>query len=153
MNASVAQLWNRYRAINPDAPANVPISFHFCDNEKDADLCADLVARGIKRATAPSVAELELAGDPMPQVGDYAIVTDWTGNAVAVIRTTAVETKRFADVDADFARAEGEGDLTLKWWREAHHAYYSSVLAGTDYTVDDDLEVICERFDLVLKAD
>ncbi|MBO9580656.1 MAG: ASCH domain-containing protein [Sphingobium sp.] len=152
MNISVIRLWDRYRAINRDAPAGVPNSFHFCDNQEDADLCATLVVMGQKRATAPSVAELELAGDPIPQVGDYSIVTDWAGKAVAVIRTASVEIRRFGDVDEDFARAEGEGDLTLDWWRTAHQAYYESVLAGSRHIVDAGLEIVCERFELVLQV-
>lgn len=152
MNSSVIRLWDQYRAINRDAPADVPISFHFCDNQKDADLCAALVVSGQKCASAPSVAELELAGDSIPQAGDHAIVTDWAGNAVAVIRTVSVEITRFGEVDEDFARAEGEGDLTLEWWRTAHQAYYESVLAGSRHIVNADLEIVCERFELVLAA-
>lgn len=45
------------------------MNFHFCDNQKDADICAQLVASGRKRATAPSVAEFELAGDVPPLAG------------------------------------------------------------------------------------
>ena len=152
MNTSVIRLWDRYRAINRNAPAELPSSFHFCDNREDADICATLVVTGQKRATAPSVAELELTGDPIPQVGDYSIVTDWAGKAVAVIRTASVEIRRFGDVDEDFARAEGEGDSTLDWWKTAHQAYYESVLAGSGYIVDANLEIICERFELVFKA-
>lgn len=152
MNSSAIRLWDQYRAINRDAPADVPISFHFCDNQKDADLCAALVVSGQKRASAPSVAELKLAGDSIPQVGDYAIVTGWAGNAVAVIRTVSAEITRFGEVDEEFARAEGEGDLTLEWWRTAHQAYYESVLAGSQHIVNADLEIVCERFELVLAA-
>lgn len=149
MNKSVVRLWERYCAINRNAPAAVPDSFHFCANREDANICAALVVMGQKRATAPSLAELELTGEPVPQVGDYAIVTDWAGNAVAVIRTASVEIRRLGDVDEDFARAEGEGDLTLDWWRTAHQAYYESVLAGSGYIVDANLEIVCERFERV----
>ena len=152
MTSSATRLWDRYRAINPDAPADTPRSFHFCDNQVDADLCANLVAIGQKRATATSIAELELAGDPIPRVGDYWIVTDWAGNAVALIRTASVETKRFGEIDEEFARTEGEGDLSLEWWRAAHQRYYENVLAGSQFTVDGDLEIVCERFTLVLVA-
>lgn len=152
MRSSAAQLWDRYRAINPHAPVAVPNSFHFCDNQEDADICANLVASGRKRATAPSVAELTLAGDPMPRVGDYSIVTDWKGTAVAVIRTVSVETRRFGEIDKEFAQTEGEGDLTLEWWRAAHQKYYERVLSGSNVTVDANLEIVCERFAVVLKA-
>lgn len=152
MNSSVLRLWDRYRQVNLDAPADAPDHFHFCDNQQDADVCANLVASGHKRATAPAVAELEIAGDAPPQVGEYSIITDWAGNAVAVIRTVSVETRRFGDIDEEFARAEGEGDLTLEWWRAAHQIYYANVLAGSRFTVNEDLEIICHRFELVLKA-
>lgn len=121
--------------------------FHFCDNEADADLCAELVLAGRKRATAPCLAELELAGEAIPRPGDLAVVTNWAGEAQAIIRTSAVEIKRFADVDEDFARAEGEGDGTLAWWREAHRAYYQRVLAGSGHAAGDDLEIVCEHFE------
>jgi uncharacterized protein YhfF len=107
---------------------------------------------GQKRATAASVAELDLTGVPIPQAGDYSIITDWVGNAVAVIRTASVEIRRFGEVDEDFARAEGEGDLTLDWWRAAHQAYYERVLAGSGYIVDPSLDIVCERFELVFKV-
>lgn len=152
MNSSVERLWERFRALHHDAPAEAPISFHFCDNQSDADLCAKLVLARKKMASAPSVAELQLAGDPIPQVGDYAVITDWAGNAAAIIRTTSVEIKRFAEVDEEFARAEGEGDLTLEWWRTAHRSYYETVLAGSHHVVDADLEVVCERFELVFEV-
>lgn len=148
MHPSVIQLWNVYRAANPVAPAESPISFHFCDNQADADLCAELVVMERKRATAISLAEL--AGDPIPRPGDYAIVTNWAGEAKAIIRTTSVEIRRFCEVDAIFAQDEGEGDLTLEWWRTAHEAYYRRVLAGSPYIVNDDLEIACERFELLL---
>lgn len=152
MTSSAVRLWDRYRAINSEARADTPNSFHFCDNQRDADLCATLVATGQKRATAPSVAELELAGDPAPRVGDYSIVTDWEGHAIAVIRTVSVEIRRFGEIDEAFARLEGEGDLTLEWWRAAHQSYYENVLAGSHYKVDADLKIVCETFEVVLKA-
>lgn len=150
MNPSVSALWQRYRLADPSAPAEAQAVYHFCDNQEDADGCADLVVAGRKCATATSLAELERDNIPMPKAGDYAVITGWSGDARAVIRTTSVDIRRFGDVDADFARTEGEGDLTLEWWRTAHRAYYERVLAGSDYAVDDDLLIACERFEVVL---
>lgn len=152
MHPSVPELWRRYREIASDAPAEIPAVFHFCDNREDADICADLVVQGRKRATACSLAEVELAGQPVPQPGDLAIVTDWDGRARAVIRTKTVEIRAFIEVDADFATEEGEGDLTLNWWRTAHRAYFERVLAGSRHKADDGLLIACERFEVVLAA-
>jgi len=152
MNPSASALWQRYRLTEPSAPTEMPIVFHFCDNQKDADTCAELVVAERKRATASSLAELELAGLPAPITGDYAVITDWSGEARAVIRTTSVEIRKFGDVDEAFAREEGEGDLTLEWWRSAHRAYYERVLAESAYRIDDDLQIACERFEVVMRA-
>ena len=91
-------------------------------------------------------------GDPVPQPGDFAIVTDWNGEAKAVIRTHTVDIRKFHEVDAAFAYAEGEDDRSLAWWRDAHRAYYRRALAGSGCRVDDDLEIACEYFDLVFSA-
>ena len=149
MHPSMTELWARYRYVNADAPTEAPAAFHFCDNRQDADTCLALVLEGRKRATASSLAELQLAGVPVPQPGEFSIVTNWAGEARAIIRTTSVEIRRFAEVDEAFARTEGEGDGTLAWWRTAHRAYFERVLAGSGHVVDDDLEIACERFELV----
>lgn len=67
----------------------MPISF--CDNEIDADECAELVEKGIKRATATSLWWFEKNNESLPKVGDQYIVTDWSGNAKAIIETTKIE--------------------------------------------------------------
>ncbi|MEP5939212.1 MAG: ASCH domain-containing protein [Erythrobacter sp.] len=149
MAHSPASLWALYRSENSDAPEAPIASYHFCDNAEDAATCLQLVLDGQKRATACSLKELELCGDPVPQAGDLNVVTDFAGDAHAIIRTTSVELKKFSEVDAEFARAEGEGDLSLEWWRDAHRAYFTRVLAGTDIAVDDDLMIACERFEVV----
>ncbi|MBR3158780.1 MAG: ASCH domain-containing protein [Atopobiaceae bacterium] len=53
-------------------------------------------------------------GEPIPQVGDYSVITDSTGNAVCVIRTTSVHLSPFAQVSADHAYKEAEGDRSLE---------------------------------------
>lgn len=150
MTPPAQALWQTYRAQNPDAPELPYESFHFCDNEADADICADLVVRDIKRATAASVAELELIGMRHAVVGDLSVVTRWNGEAVAIIRTSHVEIRRLDDVDEAFAAREGEGDGTLKWWRAAHEDYYRRVLAGSGTEVNGDLLIVCEHFERVL---
>lgn len=152
MSLSVDQLWQSFCDQCEDAPSQPPISFHFCDNPADAATCLDLVLKGRKRATASSLAELERSNDPVPEPGDLAIVTDWDGTAHAVIRTTRVDIVPFGKVTEDFARAEGEGDLTLAWWRDAHRAYYERVLDGSGVTVDDTLPIACEHFEVIFSA-
>jgi uncharacterized protein YhfF len=88
MHSSVEMLWDRYRAVDSEVPAEVPIAYRFCDNPEDAEVCLALVLAGRKCATAASLAELHLQGDAIPKPGDFAIVTDWEGIARAVIALT-----------------------------------------------------------------
>ena len=149
MDSRSSEFWRQFRSLNPAAPNTPAAAYHFCDNETDAETCLQLVLAGKKRATAASLKEYELAGDTLPVVGEFSVVTDFSGTPRAVIETTRMEIVRFGDVNEQFARDEGEGDLSLDWWRNAHRAYFTRVLSGTSTIVDDDLMIACEHFRLV----
>jgi uncharacterized protein YhfF len=61
-----------------------------------------------------------------------------------VIETTEVTYRRFNEVDASFARDEGEGDRSLAYWRDAHRAYFGRLGRSSE-----DMKLTCERFRLV----
>ena len=145
---SVLRLWRAYCTATDRAPATpCPPAWHFCDNEADANELAALVCAGVKRATTPSVWELEAAGCPLPEPGDLNIVTTWDGIAQCIIRTTDVEVVSFDAVTAAHAAGEGEGDGSLAYWRRTHWAYYQRVLADTPHTPSPDMPVVCEHFE------
>ena len=58
-------------------------------------------------------------------MGGRWVVEDGQGRSRAVLKTVALTQQRFDQVDADFAAAEGEGDLTLVHWRDAHRGYFT----------------------------
>lgn len=148
---SVIALWERYRLTNPQVALDPPPAEHFCDNEEGADNCASLIITGRKRATASALMEYELSGNPIPEPGKLVIVTDWFGEAKALIRTKRVTIYRFADVPASFAALEGEGDGSLAWWRDEHRSFWNRTATGTG-GVQDDLAVVCEEFEVLLIA-
>lgn len=57
----------------------------------------------------------------------------------------------FDEVDAAFAAAEGEDDLSLEAWRNGHAAYFARVLARRGLPIEHlgDLPIVLERFDLL----
>jgi uncharacterized protein YhfF len=103
-----------------------------------------LVRDGPKRATA-SLRSAYADGEPMPRAGELSVILNGDGGPLCVIRTTRVEIRRFADVDEEFAWAEGEGDRSLAYWREAHVRFFTT--CGTP--PQDDTEVVLERFELL----
>ena len=151
---SVTRMWHDYlRSIHQDTQsAPPPACCQFSDNPAEVDALAQLVLDGVKRATAPSVWELEAIGEPLPAVGDLQVVTDWAGEAVCVIRTVATEIVPYCDVSAAFAAREGEGDRSLRFWREAHWGYYTRVLAPFGKAPTDDMPIVCEDFERVFPA-
>jgi uncharacterized protein YhfF len=81
---------------------------------------ASLVAQRQKTATAGLLWAWEADDGGPPKEGQIYIVHNWEGMPIAVIENTRVSIVPFNLVDAQFAREEGEGDLSLAWWRRVH---------------------------------
>ncbi|HET7341209.1 MAG TPA: nitrilase-related carbon-nitrogen hydrolase [Methylomirabilota bacterium] len=144
--------WRRYLATLPAEHPHRgarPDAFAFGDSTALADELAALVQAGRKRATASLPVEFTSEGLPLPEAGDLSVVTRADGMPVAIIELTDVRTVAFDTVDAEFAAAEGEGDGTLAWWRDAHRRYFGRVCARTGGALDGTTPVICQRFRLV----
>jgi len=147
----VGDFWQAFCAARPDL-ADTDTSYsawHFCDNPADADQLADLVAAGRKRATAGALWSYEAEDEPLPEVGDLSVITDWSGAPRCVIRTTEVEVVPFGEVTAEFAATEGEGDSSLGYWRAVHERAFTRELAELNRAFDPAMPVVCERFEVV----
>lgn len=148
--ASVESLWKDFHQKHPTTTeAATPLSFYFCDNKKDADECADLVIQGVKQATATSLWWFEKNNEALPKVGDQYVVTDWDGQAKAVIETTKVEQVPYNQVTAEFAATEGEGDKSLAYWKKVHKAYYSREMEPAGDAFSEDMIIVCEYFKVI----
>jgi uncharacterized protein YhfF len=124
-------------------------AFSFGDNESLANELAELVLRGVKRATAGSLWALQAEGKRPPKRGDLSIVTNWGGQPLCVIETEAVQIVPFFEVTAEFAATEGEGDLSLSYWRAAHTEFFTRECSRIGRTFEQTMPVVCERFRVV----
>jgi uncharacterized protein YhfF len=148
--AHLAPFWSAFLAATGRPPAT-PLyeATHFGDNEALATSLADLVRRGEKTATASLVWETETDGRRPPRAGDLSVVTSWQGRPLCVLETAMIEIHAFEDVGAEFAAAEGEGDRSLAFWREAHWNYFGRVCARLRRERSPRMPVVCERFRVV----
>ncbi|PTU32653.1 ASCH domain-containing protein [Stenotrophobium rhamnosiphilum] len=121
----------------------------FGDNKQLADDLGNLVLRGIKRATAGSLASYEDQGIHVPRAGDLSIVTDWSGKPLCIIETQVVEVVPYNEVTAEFAAVEGEGDGSLAFWREAHKQYFERECVQAGRIFGEDMLLACEQFKVV----
>ncbi|WP_174803965.1 ASCH domain-containing protein [Martelella limonii] len=120
------------------------VQFAFGDTPALKDALLALVLSGKKTATCTALRDIKDAHEPMPKVGRRDVVLDGAGKPAAVIETTEVDICRFDEVGEDFARDEGEGDLSLEHWRESHETYFAR-----NGGFSPDMELVCERFRLV----
>jgi len=154
ISANLQHFWNAFASASgePDDSRFLE-AFTFGDSESLADELSELVLRGTKRATAASLWVLEVEGGRPPKPGDLSIVINWSGRPLCVIETEAVQIVPFCDVTAEFAAIEGEGDLSLSFWRAGHTEFFTRECNRIGRTFEQTMPVVCERFRVVYQPD
>ena len=56
------------------------------------------------------------------------------------------------EVPEEFAATEGEGDGSLRYWREAHWEYFGRECERIGRARDLKMPVVCERFEVVFRG-
>jgi uncharacterized protein YhfF len=150
MSKSASDLWTQFRASEPGVdPATTYQVWYFGNTREMAGDLAGLVLSGAKTATASAVEMNRIQPENAPQHDGYSVVTDFDGHPLCVIRTTEIRHIPFVDVDADFAAAEGEGDLSLEYWRRVHWDYFTREAEQFGFEFNERSLVCCERFKLL----
>lgn len=139
-------MWNHYTALHPEASN---LSYEAWSYGDAPDVLAGLTLRGVKTATASAHALYLLENEPLPSVGDMSVVLDSRGEAVCVIRNTAVTVIPFDRVGEDHARREGEGDRSLAYWRQVHERFFRREYEQAGLPYAHDIAVVCEEFEVV----
>lgn len=153
-NKSIITMWHHYLAtINESIEATEKTyeAWSFCSGGKIGDQLATLVLEGKKKATASlyCLYELEAEEDEIPKVGDLSIILDGNDVAKCVIETKDVQLVPFNQVTENFAAAEGEGDLSLEYWKTEHQKYFTEELKEYGKSFDENMLVVCESFEVV----
>ena len=122
---------------------------YFCADEHNANLCADLISKGQKKATCSLKHWYESDDEPMPHVGHLMVVTDWSGEPICIVVIDSVKECKYSDVSDEFAYLEGEGDRTLAWWRKAHWDFFVKECAELNIESCEDMMLFLEQFHVV----
>lgn len=147
IGADASDRGSTYDERMPEA-SDLPVSEYAFPGPLRDQLVAAIV-RGEKTSTTSLVVQYE--AEPLPAVGDRAVVIDSGGAPVCIEEITQVRVVRLADVDLDHAIAEGEGFTTVAEWRTGHEEFWHSPefreeMGNADFTVDDDTQVVLVRF-------
>ena len=143
-----------WQAFISTLPRSIPVPNHyrvwyFGNSEEMALELGMLVKEGVKTATCSLLWEHEFGGDPLPNIGEYSIITDWQGHPMCIIQTTDVSITPFDEVDENFAFEEGEGDRSLAYWRETHWRFFGRLCESMGSLASSFMPLVCERFHLV----
>ena len=111
-------------------------TFKFGDSAGLADRLAALVVAGVKTGTCSAA----VIG-PDAEIGERQICMNSANTPVCEIETLKLQTLSFEAVTPEMAALEGEGDLSYRYWREAHISYFQR-----EGTWAADMDVIFETF-------
>jgi 5-formyltetrahydrofolate cyclo-ligase len=120
-------------------------------NETNAEELLLLYLQGKKTAGSGLVRDYEMAGDDLPKLGNYWIILDSKEKPRCIVKTIKVVTHAFKDVPEEVAKAEGEGDLSIDFWRKAHRDFFSQYLTDLGIENLDEAKVVTEFYQVVFK--
>lgn len=123
----------------------------FGDSPEMADELLKPVLSGLKTATCSAVWEWEHEGNPPPKPGLLSVIMNGADEPRCIIETVEVNIKKYSEVDAAFARDEGEGDFSLEYWRAAHKRFFTRTLPAIGREFTEEMPLVCERFIIVWK--
>ena len=143
----VLAFWRSFRAAGGRDHDDYEV-VSFGDSPALATELAGLVLAGRKRATAFLARDIA-SGAEAPRVGGHVVVVDGDGRPRLIWRTSELRVGPLISVDDDFARDEGEGDLSRTHWLDAHRRYFARQAAREGFAMHDGIVVVFERFTVV----
>ncbi|TVU62240.1 ASCH domain-containing protein [Vibrio atlanticus] len=142
LNSLPTELAKQYTSFSAD---------YYCADEYNANLCAQLILNGEKRASCGLEYWYTYEGEARPIIGHLQVVTDWNGKPICIVEITSVSSCPYNEVTAEFAAAEGEGDKSLEWWKKAHWNFFSRECEELKITPSEDMMLMLEHFKVVYK--
>ena len=121
-------------------------SWKFGDTRKEADELVGLVILGKKRATSSLYDSHINKKEALPKIGEKSIIKDSRNRDKCLIVNTGVRVVSFEKVSKTFAFKEGEGDRSLKHWREVHKRFFNRRLRKMKKKFNERILVVCQEF-------
>jgi 5-formyltetrahydrofolate cyclo-ligase len=148
------KFWQKYLETVPDRDQLVDdakVSVSWAGDIRNADELLRLYLDGKKTAGSSLLADFEASGEAPPAPGNFWMILDSKGEPRCLVKTIRTETHIFSQVPAKIAVAEGEGDLSLNFWRKTHQEFFAPYLKTLGITDLNQAEIITEFFEVVFK--
>lgn len=152
INKSVYKMWDDYTKSNPEfINFEIPESWFFHNNEKDANRLGKLTLTGRKKAGSSLYALYEKYKAPLPKVGVKEIITTFDGKAISIIETIKVDTISFNKISKEYAEMDMGTDIEpLKKWRKAHWDFFEGLMKDEEIgKPTEDMLVLCVWYEKI----
>lgn len=83
--------------------------------------------------------------DDIPTIDEESIICFDNKKEACLVKTTGFKIMKFKEMTEELAKKEGEGDLSLNYWKEVHYNFFKEI--DCDFT--EDSKIIYETFELV----
>lgn len=103
------------------------------------DKLISLVLKGQKRATSYLYKE-----EDIPVIGEESIIHFDNEKDACIVKTINYKILKFKDVKEEDAILEGEGDLSLDYWKKVHEEFFKN--QKKNFTIED--KIIFEEFEM-----
>jgi uncharacterized protein YhfF len=153
MTDKVDQYWAQFPESLPGDAERPRLydTVSFGTSKESAGAIAALVLEGVKTATGALQWVYAAEGKPIPQAGNYGIVTDGEGEPVCVIQDVEVRIIPHNEVDPAFAWDGGEEDRSLESWRRIYWDYIVLECGRIRREPAADTPLVCGRFRVVYR--
>lgn len=153
LNEIQKEYWNRFIFSLPQRlqPLNPNISASVAGNKEITDELLNLYLTGKKTAGSSLVEDFLSVGDPLPQIGNYWIYLNSKEEPSCILQTVDIKIYKFDEVSVEIAIAEGEGDLSLSYWKKTHENLYRPFLQKWGLNSIHEATVITEFFKIVYR--
>ena len=154
MKENIKKLWEDYLLSIGENFENTKLVCKMVDyfgDESCADELFDLVYEGKKVATCGSLWTYEYYKEEPFKKDELSIVTNFDGSKACVIKTVDTIIKKFSEVTEEEAKLEGEGDLSLEYWRKEHERFFKREFLEIGKVFSENIPVVFERFQVIYK--
>jgi len=151
LNNIELEFWNKYLSTLPEKPKNLSVRASMAGNRELANKLLNLYLIGHKTAGSGLVKDYQNCNEQLPKVGEFWIILDSNSVPKCIVKTIKVEINNFDQIPESIAIAEGEGDLSLEYWKKAHRTFFTPFLKKLGIDMLDKAQIITEHFEVVFK--
>lgn len=152
MKSNVDKYWKQFiDSLHADEakPPRYVESFFFGTQLDTAREITQLVLDGTKTATGDFQWSIEPDGRQQAQVGNHWVVTNGGDTPACIIQTFDVQVFPYDEVPEEYAFWGGEGDRTVKSWRDLYWNFIVGECKRIGRSPDKKAPLVMERFRVV----